>query len=165
MAFAILILMVFFCAVAVRQQMIKNKVQEGSQDKVIKALLVRYKTLREHHGELKANAFVIGKAQENHKVSLRDHPKALAVRILDDKGAQRDAAAELEMEVIEIKGKFFYQFPVEVENELSEVELGAVLAKTKEMIEAKYPDDFVGRTPTYMTVVIDGKKALKKLNG
>ena len=159
MAFAILILMVFFCAVAVRQQMIKNKVQEGSQDKVIKALLVRYKTLREHHGELKANAFVIGKAQENHKGSLRDHPKALAVRILDDKGAQRDAAAELEMEVIEIKGKFF------VENELSEVELGAVLAKTKEMIEAKYPDDFVGRTPTYMTVVIDGKKALKKLNG
>ena len=165
MAFAILILMVFFCAVAVRQQMIKNKVQEGSQDKVIKALLVRYKTLREHHGELKANAFVIGKAQENHKGSLRDHPKALAVRILDDKGAQRDAAAELGMEVIEIKGKVFYQFPVEVENELSEVELGAVLAKTKEMIEAKYPDDFVGRTPTYMTVVIDGKKALKKLNG
>ena len=145
--------------------MIKNKVQEGSQDKVIKALLVRYKTLREHHGELKANAFVIGKAQENHKGSLRDHPKALAVRILDDKGAQRDAAAELGMEVIEIKGKFFYQFPVEVENELSEVELGAVLAKTKEMIEAKYPDDFVGRTPTYITVVIDGKKALKKLNG
>ncbi len=165
MAFAILILMVFFCAVAVRQQMIRNKVQEGSQDKVIKTLLVRYRTLREHHGELKANAFVIGNAQENYKGSLRDNPKALAVRILDDKGAQRDAAADLGMEVIEIKGRFFYQFPVEVENALSEVELGAVLAKTKEMIEARYPDEFVGRAPAYITVVIDGKKALKKLNG
>ena len=157
--------MVFFGAVAIRQQVIKNKVQEGSQDKVIKTLLVRYRTLREHHDELKANAFVIGRAQENYKGILRDNSKALAVRILDDKGAQREAAAGLGMEVIEIKGKFFYQFPVETENELSDVELGAVLTKTKEIIEAKYPDEFVGRAPTYITVVIDGKKALKKLNG
>lgn len=164
MAYVVLILMVFFCAVAFIQQQNKEKVNAGSQDKMIKTLLGYYKTLREHQEETKANSFVIGYAQEEHRGKLQDNPQKMAVRINDEKGARRDGAAELGMEVIEIKGQFFYQFPVELESKLSSAELTAVLSRIKEKIESKYPDDFVGRAVSYITVVINGKKLLDMLD-
>ena len=163
MAFVVLVLMVFFAAVAFMQQQKREKVNAGAQDPVIKKLLSRYKLLREHREETGANAFVIGYAQEDRKGTLLDNPKALAVRILDEKGAKRDGAAELGMEVIETKGKYCYQFPVELENEVTSAELTAILARTKEKLEERYPDEFVGRAVSYLTVVIDGKKALDLL--
>lgn len=63
------------------------------------------------------------------------------------------------MEVIELKGKYFYQFSIELGFKMRDAELAAVLGRTKEKIEARYPDDFVGRAVGYITVVIDGKKA------
>jgi len=68
------------------------------------------------------------------------------------------------MEVIEINGQYFYQFPVELEKEMENAELVAVLTRIKAKIEERYPDDFVGRAPDYLTVVIDGKKLLKYLD-
>lgn len=163
MAFIILVLMVFFAVIYFMQQQKREKVNAGAQDKVIKKLLSHYKTLREHHEETGANAFVIGYAQQDRKGTLLDNPKALAVRILDEKGAKRDGAAALGMEVIETKGKYCYQFPVELENEVTSAELTAILARTKEKLEERYPDEFVGRAVSYLTVVIDGKKALDLL--
>lgn len=164
MAFAVLILMVFFCAVAFMQQMKKDKINAGAQDQMIRKVLSRYRNLREHQDEVKANAFAIGPAKEAHKGGLRNKPSAMAVRILDDKGTRRDGAAELGMEVIEINGQYFYQFPVELEKEMENAELVAVLTRIKAKIEERYPDDFVGRAPDYLTVVIDGKKLLKYLD-
>ena len=109
MAFAVLVLMVFFCAVAFMQQMKKDKINAGAQDQMIRKVLSRYRNLREHQDEVKANAFAIGPAKEAHKGGLRNKPSAMAVRILDDKGTRRDGAAELGMEVIEINGQYFYQ--------------------------------------------------------
>ena len=129
-AFVILVLMAFFCAVAFRQQLKRDKVNAGGQDELIKKVLSRYRKLRENQEAVNANAFVIGPAQEDHKGNLRDNPKALAVRILDEKGKRR-----------------------------------AVLTRIKQKIEERYPDDFVGRAPNYLTVVIDGKKLLKHLDG
>ncbi|MBQ9027207.1 MAG: hypothetical protein IJ110_00430 [Lachnospiraceae bacterium] len=163
MAFIILVLMVFFAVIYFMQQQKREKVNAGAQDKVIKKLLAHYKTLREHRDETGANAFVIGYAQQDRKGTLLDNPKALAVRILDEKGAKRDGAAALGMEVIETKGKYCYQFPVELENEVTSAELTAILARTKEKLEERYPDEFVGRAVSYLTVVIDGKKALDLL--
>lgn len=163
MAFVILILMVFFCFIAFRQQMMREKVNSGAQDQLIKKLLKSYKILREHQEDTKANAFVIGNAQEEHRGSLRDKPDVLAVRILDEKGTRRDGAAELGMEVIEIKDKFYYQFPEKLDKKMDDAELAAVLARIKEAIETKYPDDFVGRAVNYITVVIDGQKLLKHI--
>lgn len=163
MAFIILVLMVFFAVIYFMQQQKREKVNAGAQDKVIKKLLSHYKTLREHRDETGANAFVIGYAQQDRKGTLLDNPKALAVRILDEKGAKRDGAAALGMEVIETKGKYCYQFPVELENEVTSAELTAILARTKEKLEERYPDEFVGRAVSYLTVVIDGKKALDLL--
>ena len=77
----------------------------------------------------------------------------------------RDGAAELGMDVLEVKEQFFYQFPVELEKEMENAELVAVLTRIKQKIEERYPDDFVGRAPNYLTVVIDGKKLLKHLDG
>ena len=110
--FVILMLMAFFCAVAFRQQMQKEKVNSGGQDELIKKVLARYRKLRENQEAVNANAFVIGLAQEERKGNLRDNPKALAVRILDEKGNRRDGATELGMDVLEDKEQFFYQFPV-----------------------------------------------------
>ena len=163
MAFIILVLMVFFAVIYFMQQQKREKVNAGAQDKVIKKLLAHYKTLREHRDETGANTFVIGYAQQDRKGTLLDNPKALAVRILDEKGAKRDGAAALGMEVIETKGKYCYQFPVELENEVTSAELTAILARTKEKLEERYPDEFVGRAVSYLTVVIDGKKALDLL--
>ena len=42
-------------------------------------------------------------------------------------------------------------------------EMAAVLERTKQKIEERYPDDFVGKAVNYITVVIDGKKALNLL--
>ena len=86
MAFAVLVLMVFFCAVAFMQQMKKDKINAGAQDQMIRKVLSRYKNLREHQDEVKANAFAIGPAKEAHKGGLRNKPSAMAVRILDDRG-------------------------------------------------------------------------------
>jgi hypothetical protein len=164
LAFVILVLMAFFCAVAFRQQMKRDKVNAGGQDQVIKKVLVRYKKLRENQEAAKANAFVIGPAQEVRKGALLDNPKALAVRILDEKGTRRDGAAQLGMEVLTVKEQFYYQFPVELEKEMENAELVAVLTRIKEKIEERYPDDFIGRAANYLTVVIDGKKLLKHLD-
>ena len=163
MAFVVLVLFAFFGFIAIRQQMTKNSVNAGEKDTVIKKLLSHYKTLRQHQDEIGTNAFVIGYAQKQNGGSLRDDPDALAVRILDDKGMQRDGAAALGMETIEINGKFYYQFPVQLDARMKDAELAAVLARTKEKIEERYPDDFVGRAVEYITVVIDGKKVLSHI--
>ena len=164
MAFIILVLFVFFCVVAFRQQMSRDKVNQGAHDKGIKKILSYYKKLRESQEQTKSNAFVIGYAQEDYKGMLRDNPRALAVRILDEKGTRRDGAAELGMEVIEIRDQYYYQFPVELEKPLESAELAAVLTRIKAKIEERYPDEFVGRAVNYLTVVIDGKKLLDLLD-
>ena len=68
------------------------------------------------------------------------------------------------MQVIEIKGKYYYQFPIELGLKMRDAEMAAVLERTKQKIEAKYPDDFIGKAVGYITVVIDGKKALNLLH-
>ena len=119
---------------------------------------------REHQSETKANAFVIGYAQKRHGSELRDRMDALAVRILDEKGTRREGAEKLEMQVIEIKGKYYYQFPIDLGLKMRDAELAAVLERTKQKIEERYPNDFVGKAVGYITVVIDGKKALNLLH-
>jgi hypothetical protein len=47
---------------------------------------------------------------------------------------------------------------------MRDAEMAAVLERTKQKIEAKYPDDFIGKAVGYITVVIDGKKALNLLH-
>ena len=163
MAFVILILMAFFCLIAFRQQMTRNSVNSGSRDPIIKKLLSHYKKLREQQDEIKTNAFVIGYARKDHRGSLEGDNSQMAVRILDDKGTRRDGAEKIGMEVIEIKGKYYYQLPVELDAKMSDAELSAVLQRTKEKIEERYPDDFVGSAVGYITVVIDGKKVMKHL--
>ena len=146
MAFVILVLMAFFAMIALQQQMTKKGVEAGAKDST------------------KANAFVIGYAQKRHGSELRDRMDALAVRILDDKGTRREGAEKLEMQVIEIKGKYYYQFPIDLGLKMRDAELAAVLERTKQKIEERYPDDFVGKAVNYITVVIDGKKALNLLH-
>ena len=46
---------------------------------------------------------------------------------------------------------------------MTDAELSAVLQRTREKIEEKYPDDFVGTAVGYITVVIDGKKVMEHL--
>ena len=163
MAFIILVLMVFFCMIALQQQMTKKSVDAGAKDAEIKQLLMYYRKLREHQSETKANAFAIGYAQRPGKGGLVDRYNALAVRILDEKGARREGAEKLGMEVIKIKDKYYYQYPIELGFKMRDAEMAAVLNRTKEKIEERYPDDFVGQAVGYITVVIDGKKALDKL--
>ena len=87
----------------------------------------------------------------------------MAVRILDDKGTRREGAEKIGMEAIEIKGKYYYQLPAELDARMTDAELSAVLQRTREKIEEKYPDDFVGTAVGYITVVIDGKKVMEHL--
>ena len=155
MAFVILVLMAFFAMIALQQQMTKKGVEAGAKDSEIKMILSYYKILREHQSETKANAFVIGYAQKRHGSELRDRMDALAVRILDDKGTRREGAEKLEMH---------YQFPIDLGLKMRDAELAAVLERTKQKIEERYPDDFVGKAVNYITVVIDGKKALNLLH-
>lgn len=163
MAFVILILMVFFGLIALRQQMTKNNVNSGSRDPVIKKLLSYYKKLREQRDEIKTNAFVIGYAVKEHRGNPEDDNTKMVVRILDDKGTRREGAEKIGMEAIEIKGKYYYQLPVELDARMTDAELSAVLQRTREKIEEKYPDDFVGTAVGYITVVIDGKKVMEHL--
>ena len=163
MAFVILILMAFFCLIAFRQQMTKSSVNSGSRDPVIKKLLSYYKKLREQQSELKTNAFAIGYAMKERRGKLEDDDTQMAVRILDEKGTRREGAEMLGMEVIEINGKYYYQLTVGLEPKMADAELSAVLQRTKEKIEERYPDDFVGTAEGYITVVIDGKKLMKHL--
>ena len=164
MAFIILVLMAFFAMIALQQQMTKKSVDAGAKDSEIKMILSYYRLLREHQSETGANAFVIGYAQKRRGSELRDRYDALAVRILDDKGTRREGAEKLEMQVIEIKGQYYYQFPIELGLKMRDAEMAAVLERTKQKIEAKYPDDFIGKAVGYITVVIDGKKALNLLH-
>ena len=76
MVWHLLSLVYGFFAVIFMQQQKREKVNAGAQDKVIKKLLSRYKTLREHHEETGANAFVIGYAQQDRKGTLLDNPSA-----------------------------------------------------------------------------------------
>ena len=86
------------------------------------------------------------------------------MRILDDKGTRREGAEKLGMEVIQIKDRYFYQFTVELDSKMADAELSALLQRTKEKIEERYPDDFVGSAEGYITVVIDGKKVMEHLS-
>ena len=158
MAFVILILMAFFCLIYLKQQVTKNSVNSGSRDPVIKKILSHYKNLREHQSEIKTNAFAIGYAKKD------DNSDLMAVRILDDKGTRREGAEKLGMEVIQIKDRYFYQFTVELDSKMADAELSALLQRTKEKIEERYPDDFVGSAEGYITVVIDGKKVMEHLS-
>jgi 4-hydroxy-3-methylbut-2-enyl diphosphate reductase len=71
---------------------------------------------------------------------------------------------DVQLKVIEIKGKYYYQFPIDLGLKMRDAELAAVLERTKQKIEERYPDDFVGKAVNYITVVIDGKKALNLLH-
>ena len=163
MAFVILILMAFFCLIYLKQQVTKNSVNSGSRDPVIKKTLSYYRNLREHQSDIKTNAFAIGYAKKERKGNLEDNCDLMAVRILDDKGTRREGAEKLGMEVIQIKDRYFYQFTVELDSKMADAELSALLQRTKEKIEERYPDDFVGNAVGYITVVIDGKKVMEHL--
>lgn len=163
MQLVIMLLFAFFCAVAFMQYTKKEWINSGARDELIRQLLADYKILRNHTDDVGVNVFAIGYAMENHKGRLRDDDEALAVRILDEKGARRDGAAALGMDVIETGGRYFYQFPVRFQEKMSGAEMTAVLVRIKEKLEHRYPDDLVNIADTYITVVVDGKKLLAQI--
>ena len=156
MQLIILLLFVFFGAVAFMQYTKKVQVNAGAFDELIRQLLADYKTLRSHTDEIGTSAFAIGWAQKKHKKGLRDDTESLAIRILDEKGAKRDGAAALGMDIIEIGDRYYYQLPVKPKEQLSDALLTAILVRLKEKLERRYPDDLVNIADTYITVVAGG---------
>ena len=113
--FTIMLLLVFFGALALLQQMKKNEVNAGSQDRVIKELLASYKTLRAHQEELNTNVFAVGYAKKVQRDTLRDDPLALAVSVLDEKGRKREGAGDLGIEVVQAKDRYCYQISAQLD--------------------------------------------------
>jgi flavin reductase (DIM6/NTAB) family NADH-FMN oxidoreductase RutF len=164
MQLIILLLFVFFGAVAFMQYTKKVQVNAGAFDELIRQLLVDYKTLRSHTDDIGTSAFAIGWAQKKHKKGLRDDTESLAIRILDEKGAKRDGAAALGMDVIEIGDKYYYQLLVKPKEQLSDALVTAILVRLKEKLERRYPDDLVNIADTYITVVAGGKNLLNLID-
>lgn len=160
MQLIILLLFVFFGAVAFMQYTKKERVNAGDYDELIRQLLADYKNLRNHTDDIGTSAFAIGWAKQKHKKGLKDDTELMAIRILDEKGAKRDGAASLGMDVIETGGKYYYQLPVKPEEQLSEALMKAILIRLKEKLEHRYPDDLVNIADTYITVVAGGKNLL-----
>lgn len=160
MQFIILLLFVFFCAVALMQYTKKERVNAGAYDELIRQLLADYKTLRSHTDDIGTSAFAIGRARKKCRNGLKDDPELMAIRILDEKGEKRDGAAALGMDFIETDGRYYYQLTVEPMEPLSDVAMRAVLVRLKDKLERRYPDDLVSIADTYITVVAGGKKLL-----
>lgn len=164
MQLIILLLFVFFGAVAFMQYTKKVQVNAGAFDELIRQLLADYKTLRSHTDEIGTSAFAIGWAQKKHKKGLRDDTESLAIRILDEKGAKRDGAAALGMDVIEIGDRYYYQLLVKPKEQLSDALVTAILVRLKEKLERRYPDDLVNIADTYITVVAGGRNLLNLID-
>jgi len=164
MQLIILLLFVFFGAVAFMQYTKKVQVNAGAFDELIRQLLADYKTLRSHTDDIGTSAFAIGWAQKKHKKGLRDDTESLAIRILDEKGAKRDGAAALGMDIIEIGDRYYYQLPVKPKEQLSDALLTAILVRLKEKLERRYPDDLVNIADTYITVVAGGRNLLNLID-
>ena len=164
MQLIILLLFVFFGAVAFMQYTKKVQVNAGAFDELIRQLLADYKTLRSHTDDIGTSAFAIGWAKKKHKKGLKDDTESLAIRILDEKGAKRDGAAALGMDVIEIGDKYYYQLLVKPKEQLSDALVTAILVRLKEKLERRYPDDLVNIADTYITVVAGGKNLLNLID-
>ena len=164
MQLIILLLFVFFGAVAFMQYTKKVQVNAGAFDELIRQLLADYKTLRSHTDDIGTSAFAIGWAQKKHKKGLRDDTESLAIRILDEKGAKRDGAAALGMDIIEIGDRYYYQLLVKPKEQLSEALMTAILVRLKEKLERRYPDDLVNIADTYITVVAGGRNLLNLID-
>ena len=164
MQLIILLLFVFFGAVAFMQYTKKVQVNAGAFDELIRQLLADYKTLRSHTDDIGTSAFAIGWAQKKHKKGLRDDTESLAIRILDEKGTKRDGAAALGMDIIEIGDRYYYQLPVKPKEQLSDALLTAILVRLKEKLERRYPDDLVNIADTYITVVAGGRNLLNLID-
>ena len=164
MQLIILLLFVFFGAVAFMQYTKKVQVNAGAFDELIRQLLADYKTLRSHTDDIGTSAFAIGWAQKKHKKGLRDDTESLAIRILDEKGAKRDGAAALGMDVIEIGDRYYYQLLVKPKEQLSETLMTAILVRLKEKLERRYPDDLVNIAENYITVVAGGRNLLNLID-
>ena len=164
MQLIILLLFVFFGAVAFMQYTKKVQVNAGAFDELIRQLLADYKTLRSHTDEIGTSAFAIGWAQKKHKKGLRDDTESLAIRILDEKGAKRDRAAALGMDIIEIGDRYYYQLLVKPKEQLSDALVTAILVRLKEKLERRYPDDLVNIADTYITVVAGGRNLLNLID-
>ena len=164
MQLIILLLFVFFGAVAFMQYTKKVQVNAGAFDELIRQLLADYKTLRSHTDDIGTSAFAIGWAKKKHKKGLRDDTESLAIRILDEKGTKRDGAAALGMDIIEIGDRYYYQLPVKPKEQLSDALLTAILVRLKEKLERRYPDDLVNIADTYITVVAGGRNLLNLID-
>ena len=164
MQLIILLLFVFFGAVAFMQYTKKVQVNAGAFDELIRQLLADYKNLRSHTDDIGTSAFAIGWAQKKHKKGLRDDTESLAIRILDEKGAKRDGAATLGMDIIEIGDRYYYQMKVTPKEHLSDALMTAILVRLKEKLERRYPDDLVNIADTYITVVAGGKNLLNLID-
>lgn len=164
MQLIILLLFVFFGAVAFMQYTKKVQVNAGAFDELIRQLLADYKTLRSHTDDIGTSAFAIGWAQKKHKKGLRDDTESLAIRILDEKGTKRDGAAALGMDIIEIGDRYYYQLPVKPKEQLSDTLMTAILVRLKEKLERRYPDDLVNIADTYITVVAGGRNLLNLID-
>lgn len=161
--FILLLLIFLFGAFALMRHMKSQRVRNGALDRNLKKVLSAYRLVRSHQEELGTNAFAIGCAiKEDRGEPARDMER-LSVRILDEKGKRRDGAEALGMEEAEIGGKYYYQICEALEEKLSYEELTAALARLKEVLETKYPDELVSLADTYLTVVVDGKKLLQML--
>lgn len=161
--FVLMLLIVLFGALALRQQVKKAQIGKGSLDEAIHALLDHYQFLRDHREELGVRVFAFGPAREVRGDRIHTAQKALAVSILDEKGTEREKAGPLGMEVLEAQGKFHYQMTTELEEKLSDAELNAFLSRLMKALEKRYPDDMASLGPACLTIVADGKKALDHL--
>jgi hypothetical protein len=161
--FTIMLLLVFFGALALLQQMKKNEVNAGSQDRVIKELLASYKTLRAHQEELNTNVFAVGYAKKVQRDTLRDDPLALAVSVLDEKGRKREGAEDLGIEVVQAKDRYCYQISAQLDEKVSNAELTEILKRLMDQLEKRYPEDLASMGPAFITIVADGRKTLEHL--
>lgn len=163
MEFVLLLLIFLFGAAAFMNHMKKSSINAGALDPVIKKLVSSYKTLRDNREVLETNAFSIGYGFREDRATLAEDREKIAVRILDEKGKERKRAEESGMEVLEIGGRYYYQIAQSLDGKLSHEELTALLVRIKDTLEARYPDELVSMAPSYLTVVVDGKKLLKML--
>ena len=161
--FVLMLLIVFFGALALRQQVKKAEIGKGSLDEVILELMDHYQFLRDHREELGVRVFAFGPAWEAGGDRFRNAPLALAVSILDEKGKKREGAGPLGMEVLEAGGRYHYQLTSELEEKLSDAELNALLSRLMKGLEKRFPDDMASLGPACLTMVADGKKALDHL--
>ena len=139
--FTIMLLLVFFGALALLQQMKKNEVNAGSH----------------------TNVFAVGYAKKVQRDTLRDDPLALAVSVLDEKGRKREGAEDLGIEVVQAKDRYCYQISAQLDEKVSNAELTEILKRLMDQLEKRYPEDLASMGPAFITIVADGRKTLEHL--